>query len=206
MNNNQPVIKTALFSVSDKSGVAAFAVFLSTEFGVKILSTGGTAKALRAANVPVVDVSDYTGFPECFGGRVKTLHPKVHGGLLFLRENPDHVEKASDLGIEPIDLVVVNLYPFKEVIEISGVTDVEAIENIDIGGPSMLRSGAKNHQSVAVASRFGHYAWIQNQMVERNGATGPELRRLLAREAFQHTGEYDLMIADYLGPKDHGGA
>ena len=200
---DRPVIDTALISVSDKRGVVAFATFLHSEYGVTILSTGGTAKVIREAQVPVTDVSDYTGFRECFDGRVKTLHPKIHGGLLYLRGNKEHESKAQELGIEPIDLVVVNLYPFHDMKP--GVTEEEAIENIDIGGPSMLRSAAKNFRSVVVASDpSNHYSWIQNQMVKYGGATGIELRRFLAREAFMRTAEYDLMIAGYLGPQRFG--
>lgn len=197
-----PKIKTALISVFNKNGVVAFASFLTSEFGVRILSTGGTTKAIKTANIPVTDVSDHTGFPECFDGRIKTLHPKIHGGLLYLRDNEEHKKRAEELGITPIDLVVVNLYPFRETIAKTGVTEAEAIEQIDIGGPSMLRSAAKNFQSVVVASNPVHYAWIQNQMVKHSGGVSLEVRRLLARQVFESTGNYDLSIAEYLRPSD----
>ena len=142
-------IQRALISVSDKTGLADFARELAKQ-GVEIISTGGTASLLRQEGIPTRDISDFTGFPEMLDGRVKTLHPKVHGGLLYLRGNPEHEAAAREHGIEPIDLVVVNLYPFEETIAKPGVTLAEAIEQIDIGGPSMLRSAAKNYQSVTV--------------------------------------------------------
>src|SRR6201991_962707 len=144
------LIKRALISVSDKTGIVDFARELA-HFGVEIISTGGTAKALRDAGITVRDISDVTGFPEMMDGRVKTLHPRVHGGLLAIRDNPDHVAAMQEQGIEPIDLVVVNLYPFVQTIMREGVTMAEAIEQIDIGGPAMIRSAAKNAQDVAVA-------------------------------------------------------
>src|SRR4051812_13202716 len=142
-------IQRALISVSDKTGLAEFAKGLQ-ELGVEIVSTGGTATLLRKEGVPAIDVSDITGFPEIMDGRVKTLHPKVHGGLLFVRDNPEHVAQAETHAIKPIDLVVVNLYPFEKTVAKEGVTLEEAIEQIDIGGPSMLRSAAKNYRSVTV--------------------------------------------------------
>src|SRR5882724_5918699 len=142
-------IQRALLSVSDKSGLVALARSLATA-GVVLISTGGTAKALREAGLKVTDLSAYTGFPEMLDGRVKTLHPKIHGGLLFIRENPSHVAAVREHGIKPIDLVVVNLYPFEQTVARPNVKLHEAIENIDIGGPSMLRSAAKNHDSVTV--------------------------------------------------------
>ncbi|HJN81333.1 MAG TPA: bifunctional phosphoribosylaminoimidazolecarboxamide formyltransferase/IMP cyclohydrolase, partial [Verrucomicrobiota bacterium] len=144
-----PKIESALISVSDKTDIVPFAEVLSRA-GVEIISTGGTASVLREAGIEVQDLSDYTGFPEMLDGRVKTLHPKVHGGLLFLRENTEHTATAAEHGIRPIDLVVVNLYPFEQTVAKPDVTLGDAIENIDIGGPSMLRSAAKNHQSVTV--------------------------------------------------------
>jgi phosphoribosylaminoimidazolecarboxamide formyltransferase/IMP cyclohydrolase len=198
MNDGLPVIRRALLSVSDKEGIAAFAKFLVSEFGVEILSTGGTAKELRDAGVEVVDVSDYTGFSECFDGRVKTLHPKIHGALLYRRGDADHERQAEKLGIKRIDLVAVNLYPFEQTVAKPNVTEAEAIENIDIGGPSMLRSAAKNFESVAVASDPTHYSWIQNHMVQHKGGTSLELRRLLAGSAFEHSSHYDARIAEYL--------
>src|SRR5512138_915984 len=142
-------IERAIISVTDKTGVVEFARSLS-RFDVQILSTGGTAKALREGGVNVTEISEYTGFPEMLDGRVKTLHPKVHGGLLGIRSNPEHVKQMNQHGIQPIDLVVVNLYPFEQTIAKPGVSFEEAIENIDIGGPTMLRSAAKNHRDVAV--------------------------------------------------------
>jgi phosphoribosylaminoimidazolecarboxamide formyltransferase/IMP cyclohydrolase len=144
------VIRTALISVSDKTGIVPFAKELVTRHGFRILSTGGTAKALAEAGIAVVEVGDYTGFPEMMEGRVKTLHPKIHGGLLCLREKAEHMEQAKAHGIDMIEMVVVNLYPFEETVARPGVTREEAIEQIDIGGPSMLRSAAKNHGSVTV--------------------------------------------------------
>src|SRR5258707_8247926 len=142
-------IQRALLSVSDKSGLVALARSLATA-GVELISTGGTAKALREAGLEVTDLSAYTGFPEMLDGRVKTLHPKIHGGLLYVRDNASHAAAAAEHGIPPIDLVVVNLYPFEQTVARPDVTIEEAIENIDIGGPSMLRSAAKNHESVTV--------------------------------------------------------
>src|SRR5256885_11143866 len=142
-------VRRALISVSDKTGLKEFATALVKEFNVELISTGGTAKFLRDAGLPVKDVSEVTGFPEMMDGRVKTLHPRVHGGLLALRDNPDHVRAMQEHGIEPIDLIVVNLYPFAETIRRPGVTREEAIEQIDIGGPAMIRSAAKNARDVA---------------------------------------------------------
>src|SRR5262249_35848417 len=141
-------IKRALISVSDKTGLAEFATALHKEFGIELISTGGTAKFLREQGLPVTDVSQVTGFPEMMDGRVKTLHPMIHGGLLALRDNPQHVEAMTKHGIKPIDLVCINLYPFEATISKPNVTFEEAIENIDIGGPSMIRSAAKNHRFV----------------------------------------------------------
>src|SRR5262244_1303744 len=149
-------IRRALISVSDKTGIIDFARALK-EFNVEIISTGGTAKALRDAGIEVVDISEVTGFPEMMDGRVKTLHPRVHGGLLALRDNPEHVAAMKEHGIEPIDMVAVNLYPFESTIQREGVTREEAIEQIDIGGPAMIRSAAKNADDVAVVVRAIHY-------------------------------------------------
>src|SRR5215212_2529211 len=143
-------VKRALLSVSDKSGLAEFATALHKEFGIELISTGGTAKFLRELGLTVTDVADVTGFPEMMDGRVKTLHPKVHGGLLALRDNPEHAAAMKQHGIQPIDLVCISLYPFRQTIETPGVTFDDAIENIDIGGPSMIRSAAKNHRFVLV--------------------------------------------------------
>lgn len=200
-----PTIRRALISVSDKTGLVPFARFLTAEFKVKILSTGGTAKALWKAGVSATAVSEYTGFPECFDGRVKTLHPKIHGGLLFLRGNPEHEARAKELGIEPIDLLVVNLYPFEQTLKKPGVTDEEAIEQIDIGGPAGLRSAAKNHKFVTVVYDPNDYSLVQNQMVVYRGRTTYLFRRFLAGKAFRETSRYDKAIADYLvGEQYHG--
>jgi hypothetical protein len=156
-------IRRALLSVSDKTGLDKLARFLTDE-GIEIISTGGTAGALRDAGVSVTELSRYTGFPECLDGRVKTLHPIIHGGLLYLRDNPEHIAQAKQHSMAPIDLVVVNLYPFEATIAKPGATFAEAIDNIDIGGPSMLRSGAKNHQSVTVLSSPRQYEEIMKEM------------------------------------------
>jgi len=152
---------------------------------------------LRDNGLHVTDVAEITRFPECFDGRVKTLHPMIHGGLLYLRGSPEHVEQARMLGVEPIDLVVVNLYPFEETVKKPGVTLKEAIENIDIGGPSMLRSGAKNSESVTVACDPSHYILIQNEMKRLKGFTGEMLRFRLGTEAYATTSRYDAAIAEY---------
>ncbi len=189
-------IQRALISVSDKEGLVPFAKVLA-EADVEILSTGGTARVMREAGLEVMDVSDYTGFPEMMDGRVKTLHPKVHGGLLHLRDNADHKAAAEEHGIEPIDLVVVNLYPFEATVAKPDVTLVDAIENIDIGGPSMLRSAAKNHESVTVITDPGDYDAVAAQ-IQANGDTTLELRRALAAKVYARTAEYDAAIAGHL--------
>ena len=163
-------IKRALLSVSDKTGLVEFASVLH-DMGVELLSTGGTAMALREADLPVIDVSTFTGAPELFDGRVKTLHPKVHGGLLQRRDSEEHQQQAKENDIPEIDLVVVNLYPFEETIAKSGVTLEEAIENIDIGGPSMLRSAAKNYSSVTVVVDVNDYSRVLEEMAENNAVT-----------------------------------
>jgi phosphoribosylaminoimidazolecarboxamide formyltransferase/IMP cyclohydrolase len=190
-------IKRALVSVSDKTGIVDFARALA-EFGVEIISTGGTAKALRDAGLEVVDISDITGFAEMMDGRVKTLHPRVHGGLLALRDNPEHVAAMDKHGIQPIDMVVVNLYPFAETIRRPGVTREEAIEQIDIGGPAMIRSAAKNAQDVAVVVSATGYNQIIDEMKRHEGALSLATRERLAYEAFQQTANYDAMVSAYL--------
>ncbi len=190
-------IQRALISVSDKSGVVEFAQQLH-EMGVSILSTGGTMRALQDGGVPVTAVEDYTGFPEMMEGRVKTLHPKIHGALLANRDIPEHLEEAEAHDIELIDLVVVNLYPFRETIAKADVTLEEAVENIDIGGPTMLRSAAKNFASVAVVCNPERYGEIIAEMQAHDGAVSDETRRQLALEVFAHTGQYDAAIAEYL--------
>src|SRR3954470_7832545 len=175
-------IQRALISVSDKTGLIPLAQVLSAA-GVEIISTGGTAKALREAGLTVTDLSAYTGFPEMLDGRVKTLHPKIHGGLLFIRENAAHAAAAQQYGIKPIDLVVVNLYPFEQTVAKPNVSLGEAIENIDIGGPAMLRSGAKNHESVTVITDPNDYETVAEQIREQ-GNTTLALRRTLAAKVY----------------------
>jgi phosphoribosylaminoimidazolecarboxamide formyltransferase/IMP cyclohydrolase len=188
--------KLALLSVSDKRGLVEFATALTQRFGYRLLSTGGTAKLLAEKGLPVTEVSQHTGFPEIMEGRVKTLHPKIHGGLLCRRDKPEHLEQARKNDIALIDLVVVNLYPFEETVSKPGVHFEEAIENIDIGGPSMLRSAAKNHESVTVVCDPADY---QNVIAALDKpAELAALRRKLALKVFQRTGSYDTAIARYL--------
>jgi phosphoribosylaminoimidazolecarboxamide formyltransferase/IMP cyclohydrolase len=189
-------IQRALISVSDKTGLIPFAQIL-TQAGIEIISTGGTAKTLRDAGLAVKDISEHTGFPEMLDGRVKTLHPKVHGGLLYIRGNEIHEAAAKTHGISPIDLVVVNLYPFEQTVAKPNVSLHDAIENIDIGGPSMLRSAAKNHDSVTVVVDPLDYAEVAGQISE-NGNTILELRRKLAAKVFARTAAYDAAIAAHL--------
>ena len=189
-------IKRALLSVSDKTGIVELGKFLS-EKGVEIISTGGTMKALRDAGVPVTYVSDVTGFPEIMDGRVKTLNPKIHGAILAVRSNPDHMQALAEHNITPIDLVVVNLYPFRETISKPGVTEAEAIENIDIGGPAMVRASAKNFKDVVIVTYPRRYAQLM-EMLEKDGDIDARTRKELAFEAFSHTAEYDTMISEYL--------
>src|SRR5690606_6491239 len=177
-------IRRALISVSDKTGLDAFATSLVNEFGVQLISTGGTAKYLRDLGLKVVDVSEVTGFPEMMDGRVKTLHPKVHGGLLALRDNPEHAAAMKEHGIEAIDLVCINLYPFEQTIQKKGVTLEEAIENIDIGGPSMVRSASKNHGYVTVVTSASQYDEVVVELRKLGGKTSPEMRMKLAARAF----------------------
>ncbi|MEG0143024.1 MAG: bifunctional phosphoribosylaminoimidazolecarboxamide formyltransferase/IMP cyclohydrolase [Akkermansia sp.] len=191
-------IQRALISVSDKTGLEAFAKGLH-ELGVEIISTGGTAAFLQKLGIPVIEISDYTGAPELFEGRLKTLHPMVHGGLLHRRDNADHVRQAKENGIKPIDLVCVNLYPFEETISKSGVTLEEAIEKIDIGGPSMLRSASKNYASVTVVSDPADYANVLDEMQSHMGDTTLKTRESLAVKVFMRTSRYDNAISNYLG-------
>ena len=193
-------ISRAIISVSDKSGVVDFARKLD-ELCVEILSTGGTAKALREARINVTEISDYTGFPEMLDGRVKTLHPKVHGGLLGQRSKPEHVQKMKDHGILPIDLVVVNLYPFEATIAKENCSLEEAIENIDIGGPTMLRSAAKNYPDVTVVVDPKDYDLILFEL-EAKGEISVETNFRLAKKVFQHTARYDGVISNYLGCRE----
>jgi phosphoribosylaminoimidazolecarboxamide formyltransferase/IMP cyclohydrolase len=190
-------IRRALISVSDKTGIVEFARELKT-FGVEIVSTGGTAKVLRDAGIEVRDVSDITGFPEMMDGRVKTLHPKIHGGLLGVRDNPEHQAAMQEHGIEPIDMVVVNLYPFEETIAREGVTPEEAIEQIDIGGPAMIRSAAKNYRDVAVVVDPASYEWIVAELNHQSGGLALDTREQLALLAFAKTASYDSAIFGFL--------
>jgi phosphoribosylaminoimidazolecarboxamide formyltransferase/IMP cyclohydrolase len=190
-------ITRALISVSDKSGIAAFARALEQQ-GVDIISTGGTADLLRKEKIPVREISSFTAFPEVLEGRVKTLHPRVHGGLLYKRGNEKHEAEARECGFEPIDLVVVNLYPFEATIAKPDVTLAEAIENIDIGGPSMIRSAAKNYESVAVVVDPADYDAVLENIRDNKGETTLKLRERLAIKAFIRTGEYDRVIGNFL--------
>lgn len=189
-------VKRALISVSDKTGLVDFVRDL-VGLGVKIISTGGTSKALKENGLPVSDISEITGFPEMLDGRVKTLHPVIHGGLLFLRNSPEHQATVKKHGIEPIDLVVVNLYPFAKTVAKPGVQLHEAIENIDIGGPSMIRSASKNYQSVGVIVDPADYGAVLEEL-KKNGELPAELKLKLAVKAFGHTASYDALIYDYL--------
>lgn len=190
-------IKRALISVSDKTGLAEFAQTL-VKHNIELVSTGGTSKLLREAGLTVRDVSDLTGFPEMLDGRVKTLHPKVHGGILGIRDNAEHQAKMAEHGIQPIDLVVINLYPFRQTIQKPNVALEEAIENIDIGGPAMIRSAAKNHHDVAVVVDPGDYAMIAALLDAHHGALPLNIRYQLALTAFRHTASYDKEIARFL--------
>ena len=190
--SSQPV-KRALLSVSDKTGLVEFARFLA-DHGVEILSTGGSAKAIADAGIPVKEVSSHTGFPEIMDGRVKTLHPKIHGGLLAVRDDADHRKAMDDHDIAPIDLVAINLYPFEETVA-RGADFATTIENIDIGGPSMIRSAAKNHGYVTVVTDPGDYAAVIEEMTAHGGSVTPETRVRLAAKAFARTGSYDAAIA-----------
>jgi phosphoribosylaminoimidazolecarboxamide formyltransferase/IMP cyclohydrolase len=192
------VIKRALISVSDKTGIVDFAKGLS-RFGVEILSTGGTAGMMREAGLAVKDVSEYTGYPEMLDGRVKTLHPKIHGGLLGLRDNPAHVAKMAEHDITLIDMVVVNLYPFEATVASPGCSLEEAIENIDIGGPTMLRSAAKNNQSVTVIVDPADYAVVLDEMSANAGIVSSETNFRLALKVYQRTAAYDAAISNWLG-------
>src|SRR5437773_3511859 len=193
-------IQRALISVFDKTGLIPFARTLVAA-KVELLSTGGTARVLRDAGLPLVELSDYTGFPEMLDGRVKTLHPKVHGGLLFIRGNPTHEAAVKQHGIGPIDLVVVNLYPFEQTVARPGVPVHEAIENIDIGGPSMLRSAAKNHASVTVDGDPADYASVLRDIKEHAGNTCDMFRWKLAVKVFETKARHDAAIAQYLHPE-----
>ena len=189
-------IRQALLSVSDKTGIVEFAQGL-VQRGVKLLSTGGTAKLLEQHGLPVTEVSDYTGFPEMMDGRVKTLHPKVHGGILGRRGTDDAIMQQH--GIEGIDMVVVNLYPFAATVAKPDCTLADAVENIDIGGPTMVRSAAKNHKDVAIVVNNGDFNAILAEMDKHQNSLTLETRFDLAIKAFEHTAQYDSMIANYFG-------
>ncbi len=193
------MIKRALISVSDKTGIVGLASEL-TKYGVEIVSTGGTAKTLADAGIKVVNVSDITGFPECLDGRVKTLHPAVHGGLLAMRSNPEHMKQIKDLGIEPIDMVIINLYPFKQTILKGHIELDEAIENIDIGGPTMLRAAAKNYQDVVVVVDPADYSMVLEEL-KNSREISVKTKFKLAYKVFEHTSHYDTLIAKYLRDK-----
>jgi phosphoribosylaminoimidazolecarboxamide formyltransferase/IMP cyclohydrolase len=196
-------IKRALVSVSDKAGVVDFCKVLA-KYGAELISTGGTAKALRDAGLSVQDISEYTGFPEMLDGRVKTLHPKVHGGLLYRRDLPEHGKTAEKHGITPIDMVIVNLYPFEATVAKPDVTREHAIENIDIGGPSMIRSAAKNQDAVSVVTDPADYASLATELEGSGGKLSLKTRRNLARKAFRMTAWYDHAIAEYLAHLEDG--
>ena len=194
---NEVKIKRALVSVSDKTGAVELGRTLH-EMGVQILSTGGTARSLQEAGIPVTEVANYTGFPEMMDGRIKTLHPKIHGALLGKRDNAEHMKQMQAHGIIPIDLVVVNLYPFERTIAKPDCTLEEAIENIDIGGPTMLRSSAKNYHDVAVVTDPKDYEKIIEEIKKSGGMLSLETRFRLAKKVFKLTSQYDKAITEYL--------
>ena len=190
-------VQRAIISVSDKTGVVELASELH-KLGIQLLSTGGTSAALKQKGIPVTEISQFTGFPEVMDGRVKTLQPKIHGGILAVRDNPEHMRQMKEHHIEPIDLLIINLYPFEATIQKPGVTFEDAIENIDIGGPAMLRSAAKNHAYVGVVVNPNHYERLLSELKENNNVLSQEFKRELAIEVFETTSLYDGMIADYL--------
>src|SRR5687768_4407406 len=190
-------IRRALLSVSDKTGLVDFARELVTKYGVELIATGGTKKALADAGLPVKDVGDLTGFPEILDGRVKTLHPAVYAGLLAKRDKPEHMRTLAEHGLVEIDLVVCNLYPFEQTVAKPGVTEAEAIENIDIGGPCMVRAAAKNFESVAVAVEPRQYSLILSELSESGGQLSRNTRAQLARQAFELINNYDTSIYFY---------
>ena len=193
-------ITRALISLTDKSGIEEFAAALA-ELDIELLSTGGTAARLRRAGLKVVDVSDFTGFPEMLNGRVKTLHPKIHGGILFQRDNQQHIEQCRAQNVQPVDLVVVNLYEFEKTIADPGCTLENAVENIDIGGPTLLRASAKNFRDVTVIVDPDDYDQVLNE-IRQTGNTSLKTRFLLARKVFDMTSKYDRAISQWLGKID----
>jgi phosphoribosylaminoimidazolecarboxamide formyltransferase / IMP cyclohydrolase len=194
-------VKRALVSVSDKNDLEPFVRGL-VELGVEVISTGGTARYLREAGLPITGISDVTGFPEIMDGRVKTLHPAIHGGILADREKPSHLKAIAELGIQPIDLVCVNLYPFEATVAQRGVTEADAVENIDIGGPAMVRSAAKNFSGVAIVTDPGDYGLVIEELKANKGELSRETRRHLASKAFHHTAHYDSAIANWFGEQE----
>src|SRR5690349_20607486 len=201
---NTPIAR-ALLSVSDKTGLVEFARGLA-ELGVALLSTGGTARALSAAGLEVTEIDAYTGFPEMLDGRVKTLHPKVHAGILARRDSSEHMATLAGHDIAPIDLVVVNLYPFRETVAKAGCTLDHAIENIDIGGPTLVRAAAKNYAGIGVVVDPGDYAALLEELSSNAGRLSDETRFRLAQKAFSHTAAYDGAISNYLTARDAEGA
>ena len=193
-------VSTAIISVSDKSGLPELARELNG-LGIKIISTGGTAKEIEKAGVPVTKVEDLTGFPEMLDGRVKTLHPKIHAGILAVRGNKEHMKKLAEQAISPIDLVIINLYPFKKTIAKENVKVEDAIENIDIGGPALLRAAAKNFESVAVVTSPDHYMRLIEELKKGNGSLSEEFKKFLCVKAFEHTASYDCAINAYIHEK-----
>jgi phosphoribosylaminoimidazolecarboxamide formyltransferase / IMP cyclohydrolase len=198
-------IRRALLSVSDKTGLVEFARELVTRYGVELIATGGTKKALADAGLPVKDVSELTGFPEILDGRVKTLHPAIYAGLLAKRDKPEHMKMLAEHGLPEIDLVVCNLYPFEQTVAKPGVTEAEVIENIDIGGPCMVRAAAKNFDAVAVVTDPGQYEEVLKLLEEKNGHLDREERRILSGDAFRMVLRYDAAIASYFGGTTYGG-
>src|ERR1700693_4797187 len=197
MSSSPSRIQRAILSVTDKTGLVDFARRLA-DLGIELISTGGTAKLLRDSRIPVKDISELTGFPEMLDGRVKTLHPKVHGGVLYRREDPAHTAPIAEHGIEPIDMVVVNLYAFEKTAAKPGVAFEELIENIDIGGPSMIRSAAKNFHDVAVVTSPADYPAIAEELGRSQGELSLETKWKLAQKAFATTADYDSAIASTL--------
>ena len=200
---SNPKVKRVLMSVTDKTGVVDFARVLVEEFGAEVISTGGTARVIAEAGVPVTPIDDVTQFPEMMDGRVKTLHPRVHGGLLAKRDNEAHMAQAAEHGIQMIDMVVVNLYAFEKTVA-GGADFATCIENIDIGGPSMLRSAAKNFESVAVVTRPETYEDVLAEMRANDGATTRDTRAKLALDVFRTTAAYDGAIAAWMGEQLEG--
>src|SRR5688500_4094504 len=199
-------IRRALLSVSDKTGLVDFARELHTKYGVELVATGGTKKALADAGLPVRDVGELTGFPEILDGRVKTLHPAIYAGLLAKRDKPDHMRTLAEHNLPEIDLVVCNLYPFEQTVAKPGVTEAEAIENIDIGGPCMVRAAAKNFNAVAVVTSWHQYTYVLANMTAHQGSLHEVERRALASEAFKRIAAYDLAISRYFGEWNRGDA